>query len=544
VPVVVVERGERGLVVVAASAEARAEGVMAGQRRREAEARCAGVEVVDGDELAGIGARLFESVARAIEVVTPGVVLEEPGRLGFATRGPSRYFGGDEALAARVLALLADLDVADARVGIADGVFAARLAAYRAGPGSAEIVPAGTTTAFLSSWPVEVLGPVVAGGPELAHLLVRLGLGTLGAFAQVAAPAVLGRFGPDGARAHRLARGLDDEGGVAPLPIPPELVETCELDPPAARVDEAAFAAKSLADHLLARLDELGLTCSQVVVEAETEHGERLVRRWRHEGALSAAALVARVRWQLEGWLTGSVDDESTTGGLSLLRLVPDQVGAATGRQLGFWADAAAQDRADHAFARIQGLLGHDAVTRAVPVGGRFPTEQVRWVPWGEPRTVPGQASEPGAGPGPEPGAGPGPKPGTGPRPWPGAVPGPSPARVHVPALPACLLDGDGHPVGVGSRGEPSGVPARLECAALPGGGGPVVAWAGPWAYDVRWWDRNARRRRALWQVVVGTATDTAEDDAARSSEDAGVPGIACLVVLEHGRTGIEAIYD
>ena len=86
--------------------------------------------------------------------------------------------------------------------------------------------------------------------------------------------------------------------------MPPDLAETIELDPPATRVDEAAFAAKMLADRLLARLDELGLSCSQVVVEAETEHGERLTRCWRHEGALTPATLATRVRWQLDAWLT------------------------------------------------------------------------------------------------------------------------------------------------------------------------------------------------------------------------------------------------
>ena len=68
--------------------------------------------------------------------------------------------------------------------------------------------------------------------------------------------------------------------------------------------------------------------------------------------------------------------------------------------------------------------------------------------------------------------------------------------------------------------------PAQLRCDALPGGGGQVRAWAGPWAYDVRWWDRVCRRRRALWQVVVG------EHD------------VACLVAVEHGRAAVEAVYD
>src|SRR3990172_12841927 len=100
-PVAVVERGKRGLVVRAASTEARTEGVTVGLRRREAESRCAGLVVVDADPAAE--ARTFEVVARAMDPITPGVVLERPGVLTFPTRGPSRYFGGDDALAVRVL---------------------------------------------------------------------------------------------------------------------------------------------------------------------------------------------------------------------------------------------------------------------------------------------------------------------------------------------------------------------------------------------------------------------------------------------------------
>jgi hypothetical protein len=47
----------------------------------------------------------------------------------------------------------------------------------------------------------------------------------------------------------------------------------------------------------------------------------------------------------------------------------------------------------------------------------------------------------------------------------------------------------------------------------------------------VRWWDSSTRRRRALWQVVV------AGDDADRSE-------VACLVAVEGGVAGVEAMYD
>src|SRR5207247_687602 len=78
-----------------------------------------------------------------------------------------------------------------------------------------------------------------------------------------------------------------------------------------------------------------------------------------------AAALADRVRWQLDGWLTTTWADRPT-GGIALLRLVPDEVVPDDGRQLGFWGGAReADERAARAVARLQGLLGPDAV--AVP---------------------------------------------------------------------------------------------------------------------------------------------------------------------------------
>lgn len=513
VPIAVVGRGEpgsssRGQVVCAASAEAVAEGVVLGLRRREAEARCAGLLVIDADPAGE--ARAFETVARATEAITPGVVLERPGVLTFPTRGPSRYFGGDDALGVHVLEAVQGVGVRDARVGVADGMFAARLAARTAGATGVRVIEPSGTPAFVAPWPVSVLGGVVDGGADLAGLLGRLGLPTLGDLAALPAGAVLARFGVDGARAHRLACGLD-EHAAAPSRPPPDLAETWEFDPPAERVDQAAFAAKVLADRLLERLDRLGLACTQVVVEAETEHAEVLRRCWRHEGSLTPATLVARVRWQLDAWVGG----DSLSGGLTLLRLAPDRVVPATGRQLGFWGgDAAAQDRAERALVRLQGMLGHDSVMTATRRGGRAPSERVRWVPWGEHRDGDGTS---GGGEVPA---------------WPGAIPGPPPARVHTPPLAATLLDVDGGPVTVSGRGEASGAPARLWCDALPGGGGVVRAWAGPWAHDLRWWDRLTRRRRALWQVVV-----------APDGED-GAGEVACLVVVEAGHAGVEAVYD
>ena len=478
--------------VVACSPAARAEGVRRGLRRREAQGRCPELVVLERD--AGGEARAFEPVVAAVETLTPRVEVVRPGVCAFATRGPSRYFGGDAALAEEVVRVVP----VPCNVGVADGRFAAGLAARSGG-----IVPVGQTRTFLAPFGVESLDRA-----ELADLLGRLGIRTLGDFASLPASDVLARFGADGAAAHRLARGLDERPLAARVP-PPDLAVSMELDPPAERVDTAAFAARSLAYGLHDQLAALGLACTRIAIEAETEHGEHLVRLWRHDGALTAGAIAERVRWQLDGWISSG----TTTAGITLIRLVPDEVKPDSGRQLGFWGGAAeADDRAARALARVQGMLGPEGVVTAVVIGGRGPSDRVRLVPWGDAREV-------DAG-----GVGAPARPATSDErramsraPWPGQLPPPAPATVHAAPVAVDVLDADGRAVGVTGRGLLTAEPALVS-------GDRVTGWAGPWLYDEKWWDAPEHRRRARFQMT----TD----------------GGAYLVAVEGGRWFIEAAYD
>lgn len=488
--------------VVAASPVARAEGVRDGLRRREAQGRCPEVEIVVADPVRD--ARLWEPVVAAVEAYAPGVEISVPGALALGTWGPSRYFGGDQALAALVAAAVDAAVVGVAaghpgcRVGVADGGFAAALAARRGSDPPVLVVPPGHTPVWLAPQPVAALsGTGLKGGPELVDLLVRLGIRTLGQLAALPAEAVLARFGREGSEAHRLARGLDERPVSARVP-PPVLAVTAELDPPVDQVDRAAFVARALADQLHTALASQGLACTRVAIEAETEHGEHLVRRWRHDGTLDAAAVAERVRWQLDAWLQAS---GVATAGLTLLRLTPDEVRPDHGRQLGFWGSEAAVDaRMARSLARVQGLLGPEAVVTAALGGGRDPAERVQLIPWGNPRMARHPTSPP----------------------WPGCLPGPSPAVVHPTPRPAQVRDAAGRAVGVSGRGAVSAPPAELAMGEGPWSA--VTAWAGPWPVDARWWDPAARRRARFQMCVEG--------------------GAAYLVVREDGQWWVEATYD
>ena len=440
--------------------------------------------------------RSFEWVVSLVEELCPRVEVLRPGACAIGARGPARYFGGEEALAGKIIEAVTGGGFA-CQAGIANGLFAAQLAARAAAPGTATIVPPGQAREFLAPHPVTVLD-----SGEMAELLPRLGITTLGDFARLPASQAVNRFGVPGGVAHRLARGLDPRPLVARLPAADLSVST-KFDPPAELAEPVVFAAKALAERMHDGLAARGLACVRVQVQVVSEDGQEHARLWRHDGVLSALAVAERVRWQLAGWNPGQDGraQDRAPSGIALLRLVPDQVVRAHGRQLGLWGDAVVSDRVARAALRVQAMLGHGAVTYPVPSGGRGPAEQATLIPFGDTR-------DPERPPD---------------RPWPGRLPVPVPVTVCRDPLPARVTDDTGAPVTVTGRAQVSAPPARMSA-----GGGPwlaVTAWAGPWPLAERWWRPQAARRRARFQLVT---------------ED----GAAWLAAVQDGRWQIEARYD
>jgi protein ImuB len=532
--------------VLACSAVARAAGVRRGLRRREAQARCPELAVLPVD--AERDARLFEPVVAAVEELAPGVEVVRPGLLAMPVRGPAGYFGGELRAAERLVDQAAARTGVECQAGVADGLFAAVLAARRG-----VAVEAGATSAFLAPLGVEELDrePEVDRS-ELVGLLRRLGLRSLGAFGALPAGDVASRFGADAVLAHRLARGLDPRPPVRRRP-PDDLAVEMELDPPVDRVDAAAFAARGLAARLHRALAAYGLSCTRLGVAARTVEGEELHRVWRCAEPLTPAGTVDRVRWQLDAWLA-----RGGSGAVLLLRLVPEETVPAGALQLGLWGDVGeADERAGRALVRVQALLGPEAVVTAVLGGGREPAERVRLVPWGDDRGAPADAppelpvgpdggaspialrASPGARPAGEaagaPRAGGGYRSGgragrTGgartvrepPPPWPGRLPAPSPAVVPPEPLPAELCDAAGNPVRLAAPELLTAAPHTLAVDA--GAPAQVRAWAGPWPLWQRWWAPDA---------LAGSRLQVVRAD-----------GAAFLLLHRDGRWEVSGVYD
>ena len=523
-------------------------------------------------------ARAFEQVVTAVADFCPVVEVVRPGLCLLSARGPARYFGGEEALARKIATAVTARGFA-CHAGVADGQFAAGLAARAACPQhAAVVVPPGGTRSFLAPYPVHILtapdqsglasfglaprSPAQSGlaqfGSALPAQLVRLGIRTLGDFAALPARDVASRFGAEGSAAQRIARGTEARRPAAGT-VQADLSVASEFDPPAL-AEPVVFAAKNLAGQLLAGLAARGLSCVRIRVELTAGAGWTEARLWRHDGLLSALAIAQRVRWQLDGWqsaprtpaaptsfsvtpdstdrsatpdpanrsVTPDSTDRSATpdpatsgvprnlktpdaseptpdrddgGGITRLRLVPDQLVRYEGRQLALWGDDLVRDRVERAAVRLQAMLGHESVTHPMLAGGRSPGDRVVLVPFGDVRAARLPAD----------------------RPWPAGIPPPAPATVYPAPVPARVIDASGAPVTVTGRAVMSASPD-----ALTTGDGPwlaITAWAGPWPVTERWWDEEHASRRARFQLVTGD-------------------GIGWLAAVEQGRWQIEARYD
>lgn len=460
--------------VVASSPAARHVGVLRGMRRREAQSRCPELVIVERDIAQEV--RAYEEIAVAVEAFTPRLELTQAGTCLFPTRGPSRYFGGDRALGEQIWESVTAVldDRTTCHIGIADGVFTARMASRSSGVNVRVIEPEASPE-FLAPLAITTLDD-----RELTDVLWRLGITTLGAFAALDASDVLGRFGQSGLRSHQQASGFDEQ--LAEVADPPQDMEVAvDFDPPVEQIGHAALAARHVAVGLHEKLERRGSACSKITVTAMSEHAESHIRSWRHEGALSVGAMTDRIRWQLDGWLQAAPQIRPT-GGLSRLSIRPDDLIAAGGRQLGFWGgETEADQRAGRAVARLEALLGSGNVQLAEIRGGREPVDRIKLLPAGSVDLVDRKVGSPDD------------------RPWPGQLPSPSPVELFAGA-PIEVVDAGGEPVTVNGRGVLSAAPAKVKTPDSTWR--VVVGWAGPWLLDERWWDKEQARRRARFQIV------------------------------------------
>ncbi len=486
-------------VVEVCNGPAREEGVRRGMRRRDAQARCPELVLLDANP--DRDARCFEPVLETVEALRPGVAALRPGLL--AVRAPGRFFGGEANAAAVMAETLVDAGVWDCRLGVADDLFTAEQAARRARVQECELVPEGGSAAYLRDLLVEVLEADGAEGREMVSLLRRLGLRTLGDLAALPADAVQHRFGRYGARVWRRARG-EAPTLVAPRTPPPDLTAEVCFEPPLDSVEAICFSVRTTTERLVADLASRQLVATGVRVEAEHDGAVASARTWLHPQFFSARDLVDRVHWQLQagGSLRSRQDAGAVRAPVERVRFLPEVVEPAAAHTEGLWGGSGEElVRAR----RGQGA-GDGGVRRRDPAGAPGRTHPGRPAGRGAVGRAPGRAAaarpalaRAAAGA--------------------GAVAGVRRAAGRGGLRPVRPGRGGDRARGGERRADP------LPAPAVDGGGWqPVAAWAGPWPVDESWWS-GGEGRASRFQVV-------------------GADGRAWLLVC--GATGwrVEAGYD
>jgi len=440
--------------------------VRLGMARREAEAVCPTVVTYAQD--GGAEAAAFEPIAVAIETLVPRLEMVHPGLVFVPIGGAVRYYGGEESLVEQI----AEVVGPGAAIAVAQGPFAARQAAILARD-QHEPYRVTNETEFLAALDVAAIG-----SEELAATFRWLGITTLGELATLPRAAVASRFGTLGLTAHRYASGEDSPS--QPRQVPADLAVEETFEEPLVNLEQAGFAARTLAHRLSEAFRSEGVAPHRVEIEAESVDGPVVSRVWRSANPFDEATLAERIRWQLRAW----VESGGIPGGIRRLRIVPADV-SGEGRQLGLAEDPVSEAEATRALIRAQALVGPDSVLQARRQGGRDPGEQVQWFRWGEP--APSPSRDPAA-------------------PWPGRLPSPAPALVPP------------HPRPLGVEWE-AGLPTRVR---LRSRWEPVLSWAGPWRRVGRWWEGEPAADR--YQLVTSAG--------------------AFLCEIRQGKTFLVGVYD
>ena len=347
--------------VVAASEETSAYGVRPGIPLRQAQQRCPQATVYPPDDeqshrLQQLIASALYDLAPVVEVRLDGVALLDLGGV------PDQREAVREARTRLRLAA-----GTEPRLGLAQGPFAARLAARQAAPG--RLLKVESAPDFLAPLPISRLDL----DAEQTERLDLLGLRTLGALASIGPRRLESQLGPVGRRAVLLARG--DEPEWLDAWTPPHFTSAhSQLEPPVEDREALLFVARALCEDLGRELGLRGAGAKKARVMLITESGpeqrESLVRHSLSSGA------------ELFGLVSSWIKEWRPRGPITELRIELPELEAAGRRQLRLWVggDGSSEEVAA-ALERLQERHGDEVVARPRPalVGSPVPGQRFSW---------------------------------------------------------------------------------------------------------------------------------------------------------------------
>ena len=155
------------------------------------------VEALAHESPDGSTLRDYLALLDALTVLCPFTEAVRLGLYVLPVRAPSRFFGGEDAVLAAVRTTARDVGGYEGSLGLADGLFCAELAAR-----DGVLVAPGATDSFRRAQSLRTLGRA-----DLVTTGRRLGLHTVGSFADLPRARVAERFNKHAVQLHRVACG-------------------------------------------------------------------------------------------------------------------------------------------------------------------------------------------------------------------------------------------------------------------------------------------------------------------------------------------------
>lgn len=155
------------------------------------------IEALHVDALDGSSLRDHSALLDALTTLCPFTESIRLELLILPVRAPSRFFGGEMAVLNAVRQTVYDVTGHEPGLGVGDGLFCAEMAARRG-----VVLEPGASEHFRRSLPLSALGR-----RDLATTCQRLGLHTVGSFADLERARVAERFTTRALMLHRVARG-------------------------------------------------------------------------------------------------------------------------------------------------------------------------------------------------------------------------------------------------------------------------------------------------------------------------------------------------
>jgi DNA polymerase-4/protein ImuB len=276
------------------SSQARHTGVKPGMTVSQAIGICPTLRLIEPDPVHYD--EQFASLLSALTEVSPVVEAGELGLVYVGVDGLQGIYGSAEKIIEAICQTVLPSYRPTVRLGWGVGKFTAWVAASRARPSEAVVVPLGHERDFLASQPIAVL-PLEA---DLHHRLRRLGIRTLGMLTTLPEAAITAQFGTTGKRIWQLAAGRVIEpvqGRVEPEPIAAAL----EFFSPVGERELIVHALEQLIARALKHPRRIGWRVHALRVRAGLEGGGSwLTAHLLKEPTADAGRIIAPLKIRLE----------------------------------------------------------------------------------------------------------------------------------------------------------------------------------------------------------------------------------------------------